>query len=439
MMSKKLRQSGFTLLEILLVIAIIAVIAAIAVPLYRDYIVRAHVADLVSDYEAIRDSLALSYDREGTCADTVNTIEPGFLQNPHVALDIGMETIGSRNGFTPNLRICAEVVRHGKLGIQVATAAHKTFAKLNQLAPGAVVGTTLVSFAVRLAPAETSVCTQMTYTTTAATGCGGAGGLVPFLAPTMPAPQAVKAPPKPGAPPAPTPMQVKVPKLQAYVMKFSGTDTYVRPAGETLKTNGPLDAFTMEMSFIGDPNIAAASGGQGPVMFNYGDSSNAHNAISLWNPKSLTIALLNQNYDSGINVADGQTHRITTSWDSATGRLAIFDNGAMVKSWDNVHTGQSIPGDGRMVIAHKSTGGGAYNPGEAFTGQIFNTAFARGAVADGDLSKPLNQVVDPGSGLLADFQVVGGRAVDATGRHTVETGGMTPTMTGVEGNLIKQP
>jgi hypothetical protein len=234
-------------------------------------------------------------------------------------------------------------------------------------------------------------------------------------------------------------MQVKVPKLQAYVMKFSGTDTYVRPAGETLKTDGPLDAFTMEMSFIGDTNIAAASGGQGPVMFNYGDSSNGHNAISLWNPKSLTVALLNQNYDSGINVADGQTHRITTTWDGNTGRLAILDNGVVVKSWDNVHTGQTIPGNGNMVIAHKSTGGGAYNPGEAFAGQIFNTAIARGAVADGDLGKPLNQVVDTGSGLLADFQVTGGRAVDATGRHQVETGGMTPTVTGVEGNLIKQP
>ena len=172
-------------------------------------------------------------------------------------------------------------------------------------------------------------------------------------------------------------------------------------------------------------------------MFNYGDSANAHNAISLWNPKSLTVAILGTNYDSGINVADGQTHRITTSWDSATGRLAILDNGVVVKSWNNVHTGASIPGNGNMVVAHKSRGDGSYNANEAFSGQIFNAAIARGAVGDGDLGKPLNQVVDAGSGLLADFQIVGGQAVDATGRHTVESGGMTPTMTGVEGNLIK--
>lgn len=195
----------------------------------------------------------------------------------------------------------------------------------------------------------------------------------------------------------------------------------------------------METSFIGDKDIAAASGGAGPVVFNYGDDSNAHNAISLWNPKSLSVALLGTNYDSGLNVADGQTHRISTTWDSATGRLAILDNGVVVKSWNNVHTGETISGNGHMVIAHKSTGGGAYNDSEKFAGQIFNTAIARGAVSDADLAKPLNQVVDTGSGLLADFQVVGGRAVDATGRHTVETGGMTPTLTGVEVNLIKQP
>ena len=89
-----------------------------------------------------------------------------------------------------------------------------------------------------------------------------------------------------------------------------------------------------------------------------------------------------------------------------------------------------------MVVAHKDNGGGNYHPQEAFAGQIFHTAIARGAVSDGDLANPLDQVLDKNSGLIADFRAVGGQVVDTTGRHQVETGGMTPTVTGVEGNLV---
>jgi hypothetical protein len=194
--------------------------------------------------------------------------------------------------------------------------------------------------------------------------------------------------------------------------------------------------LTLDMSFIGEGSIPAASGGAGPVMFNYGDASNGHNAVSLWDPHSLNVALLGVDHDTGLDVADGKTHRVTVTWDGATGKLSVYDNGALVKTFENVSTGQSIKGGGTMVVAHK--GEPPYSSSEAFAGQIFGASFANTALTAEQAREPMHQVLDAKTGLLIDIRVdqSNGAIVDTTGRANLEAGGVLAVQTGVEGNLV---
>jgi prepilin-type N-terminal cleavage/methylation domain-containing protein len=397
---KRTRRSGFTLVEIMVVMAIIGILGALAVVLYSQYVTRARASDIVVKYDGARSKAGANIAGDTIverCDEVLNSLGPLTMDDDYARLSYLFEADndGRQAGYRPVMTVCARAAKQGAQSVKITRAAHDELAKRVTVENGAVLTESIVSYALPLTPKGKVVC-MTPVTSNNYTACGD---------------------------------------VIASVMKFSGSNTYVRPAGGRLDTGGPLRQFSLDMSFIGDGSIPAASGGQGPVMFNYGDASNSHNAISLWNPRSLTVAIMGKDYDTGLNVVDGNTHRVTTTWDGATGTLKVYDNGKEVKSFSGVYQGGSIPGGGFMTVAHKGEPG-QYSASESFAGQVFHTSFANVAVSAQQATNPLNQGVDRNSGMLADFRAQGGQVVDTTGRNKVETGGVTTVQTGVDSGLV---
>lgn len=413
-------SKGFTLIEVLVVMVVVGILGAIAVGAYGNYIARARAAELALKYDAVRTNLAVAFKSgmvQEQCSTVAANVNPANLTSEHAAIDVAFEAVPG--GYTPAMRFCATTSSHGTRGVDVAREAHKLLSRSATIGQATVIGEAAVTFVVHLADGAVA-CKVAPPVGKSSGGCNvSATSLTAVAGPVV----------------VPPPL----PKVQATVMQFSGPATYARPAGMNLNTGGDLKAFTLDMTFIGDNGVAAASGGQGPVVFNYGSSGDAHNAISLWNPRSLTVALLGRDWNTGINLIDGLTHRVAVSWDSNTGALSVYDNGRLVKAFADVSKGQTIAGGGQMVVAHKDNGGGNYAPNEAFAGQIFRTSLANRALSAAELVRPINQQLNAGSGLLIDISAEGGRVVDTTGRHQIETNGVTTAQAGVEGNLVNRP
>ena len=88
-------QSGFTLIENMIVVAIISIFAAIVLPAYQDYTKRFHVAESLTMTDRIRTAAVAHYLAKGVWP--ANNPDAGIASGTHVTSE-AIKTVHTRNG-----------------------------------------------------------------------------------------------------------------------------------------------------------------------------------------------------------------------------------------------------------------------------------------------------------------------------------------------------
>lgn len=65
-------QTGFTLIELMIVVAIIGILAAVALPAYQDYTARAQMTEAITLAEGQRIAMVEKFTQDGTCGTNVD-------------------------------------------------------------------------------------------------------------------------------------------------------------------------------------------------------------------------------------------------------------------------------------------------------------------------------------------------------------------------------
>ena len=118
-------QSGFTLIELMIVVAIIGILAAIAIPAYQDYTIRSKVTELVNSAGVCKTGVAEYYQSKGVMPANIG--------------DAGCSTVGTANTAAPAVAAggIITVAAAGALATQLTANGSGTNLVYNPMCTGA--------------------------------------------------------------------------------------------------------------------------------------------------------------------------------------------------------------------------------------------------------------------------------------------------------------
>ena len=99
-MSRK-QVSGFTLIELMIVIAIIGILAAIAIPAYQSYVARSQVSEAISLMNGLKSAVSDNYFNSTICADNQTVNHFGITQRSKIEGNY-VESVHTRPATNPN-------------------------------------------------------------------------------------------------------------------------------------------------------------------------------------------------------------------------------------------------------------------------------------------------------------------------------------------------
>lgn len=105
---RKVKQCGFTLIELMAVVSIIGVLASIAIPAYQDYMTRARVAEIFTMSMPIKKAIANYYDYYGVMPRNNQTL---YLAKPELLQGKRVKSIAVENGV---IHITIDLLGHTK-------------------------------------------------------------------------------------------------------------------------------------------------------------------------------------------------------------------------------------------------------------------------------------------------------------------------------------
>ena len=75
MLTNAKKQSGFTLIELMIVVTIIGILASIAVPAYRDYTIRTRVGESASVFYPVKTETAVYFSETGGLPQSLQSLD----------------------------------------------------------------------------------------------------------------------------------------------------------------------------------------------------------------------------------------------------------------------------------------------------------------------------------------------------------------------------